>query len=53
MYGHLSKESIAKHTIGDNIKKDERIGRLGNYEENGEWVLKKNVPVDGEERIRY
>lgn len=38
LYGHLSKESIEKHIIGDTIKKGERIGRLGNYEENGEWV---------------
>ena len=38
LYGHLSQESVLKHKIGGKIKKDEKIGTLGNYEENGEWV---------------
>ena len=38
MYGHLSKKSISKFTIGDTIKKGEQIGFLGNTLENGDWV---------------
>tara|TARA_R110001592_G_scaffold325650_2_gene605803 strand:+ start:1120 stop:1827 length:708 start_codon:yes stop_codon:yes gene_type:complete len=38
LYGHLSKKSISKFTIGDTIKKGEQIGFLGNTLENGDWV---------------
>jgi len=38
LYGHLSEESVANFSINDTIKKGEKIGVLGNYHENGEWV---------------
>lgn len=38
LYGHLSKESVMQFSQGDVIKKGEKIGALGNYKENGEWV---------------
>lgn len=38
LYGHLSKESISNFSIGTIIKKNEQIGVLGDYQENGEWV---------------
>jgi len=38
LYGHLSKESVLKFKVGDTIKANEKIGVLGNYSENGEWV---------------
>ncbi|TMM32290.1 peptidase M23 [Polaribacter aestuariivivens] len=38
LYGHLSKKSTLKFSVGDIIKKDAKIGVLGNYAENGEWV---------------
>ncbi|WP_405565377.1 peptidoglycan DD-metalloendopeptidase family protein [Polaribacter sp. Asnod6-C07] len=38
LYGHLSEESILKFNLNDVIKAGEKIGDLGNYNENGEWV---------------
>jgi murein DD-endopeptidase MepM/ murein hydrolase activator NlpD len=38
LYGHLSEESISNFSVNDLIKKGEKIGVLGNYDENGEWV---------------
>ncbi|APZ45168.1 hypothetical protein BW723_02150 [Polaribacter reichenbachii] len=38
LYGHLSEESILKLNLNDEIKTGEKIGDLGNYDENGEWV---------------
>ncbi|MDG1039549.1 MAG: peptidoglycan DD-metalloendopeptidase family protein [Polaribacter sp.] len=38
LYGHLSAKSILKYKKGDTINKDQEIGLLGNYSENGEWV---------------
>lgn len=38
LYGHLSAESIVKFFAGNEIRKGEKIGVLGNYAENGEWV---------------
>ena len=38
LYGHLSEESVITHTLGDQVKANEKIGELGNYSENGEWV---------------
>ncbi len=38
LYGHLSVESILKHSVGDKIIKDDEIAKLGNHLENGNWV---------------
>ncbi|MFK8058470.1 MAG: peptidoglycan DD-metalloendopeptidase family protein [Polaribacter sp.] len=38
LYGHLSAESVSKFSIGKQIKKNEEIGVLGDFAENGEWV---------------
>ncbi|MFY9241870.1 MAG: peptidoglycan DD-metalloendopeptidase family protein [Polaribacter sp.] len=38
LYGHLSEKSVLKFNTGDKINKNEPIGVLGNYLENGEWV---------------
>ncbi|WP_190809563.1 aminotransferase class III-fold pyridoxal phosphate-dependent enzyme [Flagellimonas sp. S3867] len=38
LYGHLSPESATKNKVGDQIKKGERIGILGDFPENGNWV---------------
>jgi 4-aminobutyrate aminotransferase-like enzyme/Ser/Thr protein kinase RdoA (MazF antagonist) len=38
LYGHLSVESVMHKKIGDKIKKGERLGKLGIYQENGNWV---------------
>lgn len=38
LYGHLSQESITKYKSGDAITSGQKIGELGIYEENGEWV---------------
>lgn len=38
LYGHLSEESILNHSLKRKIKKGEKIGVLGNYQENGKWV---------------
>ncbi len=38
LYGHLSKESTLKHSMGNILKVGDKIGDLGNYSENGEWV---------------
>jgi murein DD-endopeptidase MepM/ murein hydrolase activator NlpD len=38
LYGHLSEKSVLKFVVGDKINKNEQIGILGNYAENGEWV---------------
>lgn len=38
LYGHLSKESVSKIKKGDIITAGEKIGVLGDYHENGEWV---------------
>lgn len=35
VYGHLSKFDHVK--VGDNLKPGDKIGRLGNYNENGGW----------------
>ena len=37
LYGHNSVKSATKHSIGDKIKKGEKISELGNYPENGNW----------------
>lgn len=38
LYGHLSKESIKNCTVGNQLKKGDKIGVLGTYNENGSWV---------------
>ena len=38
LYGHLSEKCVQKYTAGNQIKKGDKIGVLGNYAENGEWV---------------
>ncbi|MDN3722755.1 peptidoglycan DD-metalloendopeptidase family protein [Aequorivita sp. SDUM287046] len=38
LYGHLSRESLALHKKGNQIKAGERIGFIGEPEENGNWA---------------
>lgn len=38
LYGHLSEACLLKHQKGDIIHTNEKIGELGGYSENGEWV---------------
>ena len=38
LYGHLSVESVLNKKTGDKIKQGDRIGKLGIYQENGNWV---------------
>lgn len=38
LYGHLTVSSATKHKVGDEIKKGDCIGLLGNYPENGNWA---------------
>ncbi|EAQ40770.1 peptidoglycan DD-metalloendopeptidase family protein [Polaribacter sp. MED152] len=38
LYGHLSEESLKKYSVGSKLKKGDKIGDLGNYDENGAWV---------------
>ena len=38
LYGHNTVESATKHKIGDIILKGEKIAKLGNYPENGNWA---------------
>jgi 4-aminobutyrate aminotransferase-like enzyme/Ser/Thr protein kinase RdoA (MazF antagonist) len=37
LYGHLTKESLAKLRVGQAIARGERIGRVGAAQENGGW----------------
>ena len=37
LYGHLSYSSILKLKVGDQLKKGEQIGFIGNSTENGSW----------------
>ncbi len=38
LYGHNTVKSVLKHTIGDTIKKGDKIAELGDYPENGNWA---------------
>ncbi len=38
LYGHNTPESVLKHTLGDVIKKGDKICELANYPENGNWA---------------
>ena len=37
LYGHLSHSTILKLKVGDQLKKGDQIGFIGNSTENGEW----------------
>lgn len=37
LYGHLSRKSVEMAVIGKVIRAGDEIGRLGNFEENGNW----------------
>ncbi|HAH34016.1 MAG TPA: peptidase M23, partial [Flavobacteriaceae bacterium] len=37
LYGHLSLVSVTALKVGDRLKKADKIGVLGNPQENGEW----------------
>lgn len=37
LYGHLSKESLVTHKVGQNLKTGEVVGWLGDESENGNW----------------
>ena len=37
LYGHLSRASLAPLVVGQPIAKDERLGAIGPYPENGDW----------------
>jgi len=38
LHGHLSLSSLETLKVGQHLKKGERIGFIGNYPENGNWV---------------
>ncbi|MGM5469420.1 aminotransferase class III-fold pyridoxal phosphate-dependent enzyme [Flavobacteriaceae bacterium LMO-SS05] len=38
LYGHNTVESVLKHSLGDSIKKGDKVAELGNYPENGNWA---------------
>jgi 4-aminobutyrate aminotransferase-like enzyme/Ser/Thr protein kinase RdoA (MazF antagonist) len=38
LYGHLSKESLSLHKIGDQIDKGSLLAYIGEREENGNWA---------------
>ncbi|MCT4629848.1 aminotransferase class III-fold pyridoxal phosphate-dependent enzyme [Winogradskyella sp.] len=38
LYGHNTVESATKHSIGDCIKKGEKVAELASYPENGNWA---------------
>ncbi len=38
LYGHLSKESLELHKIGDRIEKGSLLAYIGEREENGNWA---------------
>lgn len=38
LYGHLTKESLQNKTVGQTVKKDEKIAELGSELENGGWA---------------
>ena len=37
LYGHLSEKSVEGLTIGQSVKKGEKVAELGEKSENGEW----------------
>ncbi len=37
LYGHLSRSSLTTLTVGQTIGKNERVGEIGPYPENGDW----------------
>lgn len=38
LYGHLSKSSISHLKVGDTVKAGDKIGALGSFSENGNWI---------------
>lgn len=38
LYGHLSKSSIGHLNVGDEVKAGDKIGALGSFSENGNWI---------------
>jgi 4-aminobutyrate aminotransferase-like enzyme/Ser/Thr protein kinase RdoA (MazF antagonist) len=38
LYGHLTKESLQNKTVGQTVKKDEKIAEIGSELENGGWA---------------
>lgn len=38
LYGHNTVESVLQHKVGDIINKGDKIAKLGNYPENGNWA---------------
>lgn len=38
LYGHLTRQSLENITIGDPVKAGERIGGLGDFDENGDYA---------------
>lgn len=37
LYGHLSRDSLDGLEVGQDVKKGQQIGKIGNYPENGGW----------------
>ena len=37
LYGHLSRESLENIYVGHTVNKEQKIGELGPYPENGDW----------------
>jgi len=37
LYGHLSRESLQNISVGQFVDKNEEVGELGNFPENGDW----------------
>ncbi|OIQ41769.1 MAG: peptidase M23 [Bacteroidetes bacterium MedPE-SWsnd-G1] len=38
LYGHLTVASATKYSVGEKIKKGEKIAEIGNHPENGNWA---------------
>ncbi|NNF82012.1 MAG: aminotransferase class III-fold pyridoxal phosphate-dependent enzyme [Flavobacteriaceae bacterium] len=38
LHGHLTINSATSHSVGDQLKKGDKIGELGPFPENGNWV---------------
>ncbi len=48
LYGHLSRESIAKLSVGQRVKRGEVFVRLGNAQENGGWPPHLHFQIIGD-----
>lgn len=38
LYGHLSRDSLERHTVGHVVARGQEIGRIGTYPTNGNWA---------------